>query len=324
MGGLLKDGEWITQKEWEKGEDNSFERQESSFRETVRDDPDAKHTPSMDRYHLYVSYACPWAHRTLIVRALNGMQQALPLSVVHPYMGDDGWSFDEEDEDVVGDELFGSDYLREIYLKADPDHTGRVTVPVLWDKEVGTIVNNESQEIIRMFNRGMRDLGEVSRQQMDLCPPELESDIDEAIEAIYEPINNGVYKCGFAGGQDAYEDAYGTLFEQLERWNETLRTQRYVCGDRLTEADICLFTTLYRFDPVYYVHFKCNKHLISHYEHLSGFLRELYQMEAIGETCHLDHVKRHYYQSHEQLNPKGIVPVGPAYDLSQPHGREGI
>lgn len=324
MGGLLRDGTWITQKEWEKGADNSFKRQASSFRDVVEAQADSAFAAQMDRYHLYVSYACPWAHRTLIVRALNGMQQALPASAVHPFMGDDGWSFDASDADVVADELLGSAYMREVYIKADPAYTGRVTVPVLWDKQTGGIVNNESREIIRMFNRGMRGLGDTPTSELDLCPPALQGAIDEAIDAIYEPINNGVYKCGFAGSQGAYDKAYHALFEQLDHWNEVLSTQRYVCGDQLTEADICLFTTLYRFDPVYYVHFKCNKRLIAQYEHLFGFLCELYQMDAIQQTCNMEHIKRHYYQSHEQINPRRIVPAGPEQDLMVAHGRGGL
>lgn len=319
MGGLLREGEWVQKSDWEQGEDKSFKRQRSSFREVIEANEDARHPAEMGRYHLYVSYACPWAHRTLCVRALLGLEEALPISVVHPFMGDDGWTFDTSDGEVVPDPVLGADYLYQIYQKAKPDYTGRVTVPVLWDKVREEIVNNESREIIRMMNRGMTSL---ARRERTLCPPELEQEIDRAIDAIYEPINNGVYKCGFAGGQEAYERAYEELFGELERWDETLGKQRYVCGDTLTEADICLFTTLLRFDPVYYVHFKCNKRLIQDFEHLSGFLRDIYQTEGIAQTCNLDHIKRHYYQSHAQINPKGIVPVGPELDLTSPHDRD--
>lgn len=321
MGGLLKEGKWIQKDDWEKSEDSSFKRQESSFRDRIEASDEAKHPAKMGRYHLYVSYACPWAHRTLCVRALLGLEEALPVSVVHPYMGDNGWTFDTSDEAVVPDPVLEANFLYELYQEAKSDYTGRVTVPVLWDRERGEIVNNESREIIRMMNRGMIGLASKAR---NLCPPELEEEVDRAIDAIYEPINNGVYKCGFAGSQEAYEKAYGVLFEALERWDQTLGEQRYVCGDVLTEADICLFTTLLRFDPVYYVHFKCNKRLIRDFEHLSGFLRDIYQTEGIAETCNLDHIKRHYYQSHTQINPKGIVPVGPWVDLEAPHDREKL
>jgi len=319
MGGLFREGQWITAKEWEHDKDNSFKRQVSSFRDTVTDSTDAKFQPEDGRYHLYVSYACPWAHRTLIVRELMGLEESISISVVHPYMGDDGWSFDTSDSEVIPDPIIEAEFLRSIYVEAKSDYTGRVTVPVLWDRKEHTIVNNESREIIRMMSKGF---DRIARRERNLCPEHLEEQIDKAIDEIYEPINNGVYKCGFAGSQEAYNTAFKTLFDALDHWEDVLGKQRYVCGDTLTEADVCLFTTLLRFDPVYYVHFKCNKKAISDYKNLSGFLRELYQMPEIKKVCNMDHIKRHYYGSHPQLNPKGIVPLGPELHLDAPHGRD--
>ena len=321
MGGLLKEGTWVQKDEWEKGEDKSFERQTSSFRERVEQSAEATHPAEMGRYHLYVSYACPWAHRTLVVRALMGLEEALPISVVNPFMGDQGWTF-KEAPGVIQDPVLGAEYLRELYVEAKSDYTGRVTVPVLWDKARGTIVNNESRDIIRMMSRGFSSLAQ--HEEVDLCPRELTEQVDEAIDAIYEPINNGVYKCGFAGSQEAYDRAFEELFEALGRFDERLGRQRYVCGDRLTEADVCLFTTLYRFDAVYYVHFKCNQRLIKDYENLSGFLREMYQLPGVASICEMDHIKQHYYRSHPQLNPKRIVPRGPQLDFEAPHGRSHL
>ncbi len=319
MGGFLREGEWKQASEWEKSDDASFKRQRSSFRKEVEDRPDAEHPAATGRYHLYVSHACPWAHRTMIVRALMGLEDVISVSVVHPFMGDDGWTFDEDDPKVVPDPIHGASYLREVYLASKPDYTGRVTVPVLWDREKGVIVNNESREIIRMMSRAFK---RFAKHEVDLCPVELEEEIDAAMDAIYESINNGVYKCGFAGSQAAYERAYGELFEQLDHWDGVLGKQRYMCGERLTEADVCMFTTLLRFDPVYQVHFKCNGQKIAEYEHLSGFLREVYQMPGVAQVCHMDHIKQHYYMSHEQLNPRRIVPVGPRQDLERAHGRD--
>ena len=317
MGGLLQHGQWIQKSDWEKGDGDAFERQTSSFRDHISAQEDAAHPATPDRYHLYVSYACPWAHRTLCVRALMGLEEVLPISVVHPFMGDEGWHFGQG-EGVVADPIYGVTYLRELYLKANPTYTGRVTVPVLWDRQAETIVNNESRDIIRMFCDAMAPL---ATRQNDLCPQDLRQEVDQAIDTIYEPINNGVYKCGFAGSQDAYDRAFDALFEALDHWDKVLGSQRYVCGDRLTEADLCLFTTLLRFDPVYYVHFKCNRQHVYEYENLWGFLKEILQIPGIAATCNFHHIKTHYYTSHPQLNPKGLVPVGPQLDRFAPHGR---
>lgn len=316
MGGRLVDGEWTTKEDWEKSKDGSFARQESAFRDHI--EPGGRYDVSAGRYHLYVSYACPWAHRTLIARALLGLEDAIDVSIVHPFMGDHGWEFrPADDADATADMLHGARHLYDVYTRADSDFTGRVTVPVLWDRAEGTIVNNESREILRMF-RALRPLG----NDVDLCPDDLRPTIDDTLDAIYEPINNGVYRCGFAGTQEAYERAFATLFEALAHWDEVLADRRYLCGDRFTEADICMYTTLIRFDPVYYVHFKCNGRLIRQFPHLSGYLRELWQMPALAETTNLRHIKEHYYTSHPALNPKRFVPVGPDMGwLDAPHQR---
>lgn len=313
MTGMLKDGEWLTKSEWKKAEDGSFERQPTTF----RDAPDGV---APGRYHLYVSYACPWACRALAVRALEGLGDAISVTVVRPFMGEDGWELGGDDEPLCNpDPILGARYLREIYLAADPKFTGRVTVPLLWDRERRTIVNNESSDIIRFLDRDFRHL---AGRDVVLYPERDRERIDEVMDAIYDPINNGVYRCGFAGSQKAYERAFDELFEALDHYDELLGSQRYLCGDRVTLADICLFTTLVRFDPVYYVHFKCNGRLVAQYDNLPGYLRELYQLPGMADTVVMDHIKRHYYGSHAHLNPRQIVAAGPrSMDLSAPHGR---
>ncbi|MFB6262057.1 MAG: glutathione S-transferase family protein, partial [Bradymonadaceae bacterium] len=283
----------------------------------IEDAPEADHPPEAGRYHLYVSYACPWAHRTLITRALKGLEGAIGLSVVDPYMGEGGWKFSDV-PGAIPDRVNGADYLREIYTAAAPEYTGRVTVPVLWDKERDTIVNNESEEIMRMFDTAMEG---VAENDVDLYPEGKRERIDEVIDAIYQPINNGVYRAGFAETQQAYNEAVDELFEALDHWNAVLEDQRYLCGDRMTEADICMFTTLIRFDPVYHTHFKCNVRRIVDYENLWGFVRDLYQTPGVADTCNLDHITEHYYASHESVNPRGIVARGPDLDYLAPHGR---
>ena len=318
MGGFLREGKWVTKDSWEKNsKDGSFQRQTSAFRDRIEDREGARFQPEAGRYHLYVSYACPWAHRTLIARALMGLEDVISVSVVHHFMGDDGWTFDDADG-VVPDPIFNAEFLRDIYVKADPNFSGRVTVPVLWDRKEGTIVNNESREIIRMFSDAFQSL---ATKEVDLAPQNLREDIDAAMDAIYEPINNGVYRCGFAGTQEAYEAAYAELFEQLDRWEAILDQRRYLVGEQLTEADICMFTTLVRFDPVYLVHFKCSKKHIFQYENLSNYLREFYQLPGVAETVDMEHIRNHYFRSHPNLNPKRFVPPGPIPDLSVPHDR---
>lgn len=272
-----------------------------------------------DRYHLYISLACPWAHRTLIFRQLKGLESHISLSVVDYFMGSNGWEFHDRDGATI-DAVNGADRMWQIYTAADPGYTGRVTVPVLWDKKLKTIVSNESSEIIRMFNSAFDGLDGV-RSDLDFYPTDLRERIDEINDPIYHRINNGVYKCGFATTQEAYEEAFDALFSQLDAVEGILSENRYLIGSALTEADWRLFTTLVRFDPVYVGHFKCNRQRIADFPALSGYLRELYQMPGVAETVNMLHIKNHYYMSHESINPTRIVPKGPAIDLTAPHGR---
>jgi glutathionyl-hydroquinone reductase len=321
--GRLVDGQWTT--EWYQPDDEGrFVRPETSFRHWVGDEPFDRATSSLGfaavdgRYHLYVSWACPWAHRTLIARALLGLDHALEVSVVDHFMGDDGWRFDPEVPGASADPILGARFLREVYTAADPRFTGRVTVPVLWDKQRETIVNNESREIVRMFNDRFTKL---ATRKLDLAPAELRDEVERVIDAIYEPINNGVYKAGFASSQRAYDEAVTTLFEALDHWDAVLGRQRWLAGERLTEADIFLFTTLIRFDLVYHTHFKCNRRRIVDYPNLWGFVRELYQLPGVAQTCNFEHIRRHYYASHESINPHRIVAIGPDLELDREHGR---
>lgn len=320
MGGFLKDGEWVTQDQWEKGKGGEFERQQTKFRDWIEDAEGARFRPEAGRYHLYVSYACPWAHRLLVARALLGLEEAISVTVVHQFMGDEGWEIRPDDDlAATADPVHGATKLHQVYTAAEPTISGRVTVPLLWDRETDTIVNNESRELLRMFATVMRHLGHGTR---DLSPEGLRPAIDAAMDRFYEPLNNGVYRCGFAGTQEAYAKAFGELFAELEHWEQVLGEQRYVCGDVLTEADIAMFTTLVRFDPVYYVHFKCNGRLIEQHPNLSGFLRDVYQTPGVRETVNMRHIKEHYYRSHPSVNPRRFVALGP--DLSwydEPHGR---
>ena len=269
------------------------------------------------RYHLYVSWACPWAQRTAILRKLKGLEDVITLSVVAPVMREEGWAFLDYPGSIP-DTVNGAQYLRDVYLKADPKFTGRVTVPVLWDKETNKIVNNESREIIRMLNS---EFDAVVKSDRNFYPEELRESIDKTIDAIYQPINNGVYRTGFATTQEAYEEAVTQLFNTLDYWEKVLQKQRYLCGDSITEADWCMFTTLVRFDAVYYVHFKCNLRHIYEYPNLWNYLKDLYQQSGVKETCNLDHIKLHYYKSHPNVNPTGLVPKGPILEFDAPHNR---
>ena len=324
--GLLVDGVWHDQWYDTRSTGGRFERKASAFRSWIT--PDGRAGPTGQggfraepgRYHLYVSLACPWAHRTLIFRALKGLEAMIGLSVVHWRMLDRGWTF-EEGPGVVPDPVRGARHLHEVYTAADPGYTGRVTVPVLFDRKTGTIVNNESAEIIRMFNAAFDGVG---AKPGDYYPEDLRAEIDALNARIYDTVNNGVYKAGFATTQEAYEEAVGPLFETLDVLDERLATRRYLLGDRITEADWRLFTTLVRFDPVYVGHFKCNLRRIADYPNLSGYLRDLYAVPGVAGTVSLEHIKRHYYESHRTINPTGIVPVGPALDLTAPHGREEV
>ena len=270
------------------------------------------------RYHLYVSYACPWAHRTLIFLVLKGLEEMISVSVVHWLMGEKGWTF-EPGEGVVADPIFQAKYLHEVYTHAAANYTGRVTVPVLWDKHTQTIVNNESAEIIRMFNSGFEGVGAKAG---DYYPSSLRDEINTLNARIYDTVNNGVYKCGFATRPEAYEEALKPLFETLDWLEQRLSTQPYLTGERVTEADWRLFTTLIRFDVVYVGHFKCNIRRIADYPNLWAYVRQLYQTPGVADTVNFAHIKKHYYQSHKTINPTGIVPVGPEIDFLAPHNRK--
>ena len=261
----------------------------------------------------------PWAHRTLIFRRLKGLEDAISLSVVDPTMGADGWHF-SDGEGCIADPLHGAKFLHEVYTRADAHYTGRVTVPVLWDRKHGTIVSNESSEIIRMFNSEFDAIAE--HPEPDFWPEALRAEIEEVNDFVYPNVNNGVYRCWFATSQAAYEEAFGQLFSALDQLEERLGRQRYLLGDAITEADWRFFTTLVRFDAVYVGHFKCNRNRIADMPNLQGYLRELYQVPGVADTVNLDHIKRHYYESHHTINPTGVVPVGPELDLDAPHGRD--
>ncbi|WP_163268815.1 glutathione S-transferase family protein [Chelativorans alearense] len=321
--GLLVDGVWHDQWYDTSKTGGRFERSKSQFRDFVTKDGQPaegrergfKAEPG--RYHLYVSYACPWAHRTLIFRKLKKLEDVISFSVVHHFMGENGWTFKTGDG-ATGDRLYGLDFLHQVYTRADPHYSGRVTVPVLWDRKTETIVSNESAEIIRMLNSAFDEWGDTS---VDLYPAPLRAEIDAINDLVYENINNGVYRAGFATTQEAYEEAFGQLFAALDTVEERLSRQRYLTGERLTEADWRLFTTLARFDPVYVGHFKCNLRRIADYPNLSNYLRELYQVPGVAETVNMRHIKAHYYGSHASINPTRIVPVGPEVDYSAPHDR---
>jgi len=319
--GLLIDGVWHDKWYDTESTKGAFVRSASKFRNWVTADGSSGFPAEAGRYRLYVSLACPWAHRTLIVRALKGLEDAIPVTVVSPEMGDQGWPFKAGHTDPE----FGKDFLWQLYVEADPSYTGRVTVPVLWDRARKTIVSNESAEIIRMLNSAFDAVAE--HPELDLYPAPLQDEIDAVNARIYDTVNNGVYKAGFGTTQEKYEAAVKPLFESLDWLEERLGRQRYVVGDRITEADWRLFTTLVRFDAVYFAHFKCNLRQIRDYPHLHGYLKELYQVPGVAETVDFHHIVHHYYWSQESVNPTRIVPIGPAsdlLDLTGPHGREGL
>ena len=321
--GLLQEGQWVDQWYNTKETGGRFVRRPPQFRSWVT--PDGAPGPSgaggfkaeTGRYHLYVSLACPWAHRTLIFRALKGLESMISVSVVHWYMAENGWTF-EPGESVVPDTVNGADYLYQVYTAANPNYSGRVTVPVLWDRKTKTIVSNESPEIIRMFNSAFDGIG---AKPGDYYPQALRPEIDALNDRIYESVNNGVYKSGFATTQEAYEEAVVPLFDSLDWLEERLSTRRYLTGSQITEADWRLFTTLVRFDPVYVGHFKCNLRRIADYPNLSGHVRDLYQLPGVAATVNMEHIKNHYYGSHESINPSRVIPVGPRVDLALPHDR---
>lgn len=314
--GYLERGVWRTDPPGGATGSGAFVRRESQFRDRVTADGSSGYPAEAGRYHLYVSAACPWAHRTVILRTLKRLEGAVSMTAVDPVMGEDGWAFGEDP-----DPLTGARYLREIYAKARPDYTGRVTVPVLWDRHTATIVNNESADIIRMLNG---EFGAYTDERTDYYPPALRAEIDAVNAYVYERVNNGVYRCGFATTQTAYEEAFERLFGALEELEGRLGRSRYLVGSRITEADWRLFATLVRFDAVYHGHFKCNLRRIADYPNLQGYLRELYQWPGVAATVDIDAIKRHYYASHRRINPTGIVPKGPALDFASPHGRERV
>ncbi|GAA0805446.1 glutathione S-transferase family protein [Psychrobacter piscatorii] len=324
--GLLVDGKW--QDKWYDTEENGgrFEREDAGFRNWVTVDGSAGPTgvggfkAEPDRYHLYVSLACPWAHRTLVYRKLKGLEDIIPISVVHPFMGEHGWTF-AEGEGVIADPLIHADYAYELYIKAKPNYTGRVTVPILWDKKTNTIVSNESSEIIRMFNSAFDEVGALAG---DFSPASLLPEIDDINAFVYTTINNGVYKAGFSTTQEAYEEAVIELFAALDTLETRLADKRYLTGSTITEADWRLFTTLVRFDAVYVGHFKCNLRRIIDYPNLWGYLRDLYQVPGIAETVNMEHIKQHYYTSHANINPTRIIPIGPAIDFTTAHHRDQL
>lgn len=325
--GLLIDGQWHDQWYDTKSNKGEFVRNESQFRNWVTKDGSAGPSgkggfkAEAGRYHLYISLACPWAHRTLVMRELKGLTDYISVDVVHPLMFEHGWSFARDFAASTGDSLFGHNFLHQVYTQAKPNYSGRVTVPVLWDKQTHTIVNNESSEIIRMLNSAFDDIGAKAG---DFYPEVLRSQVNEINTWVYDKVNNGVYRAGFATSQSAYDAAVVELFTALDQLEARLSQQRFLVGNQFTEADLRLFTTLVRFDPVYVTHFKCDLRRIADYPALSGYLREIYQMANIAETVDMDHIRHHYYRSHRTINPAGVISVGPEFDLTVPHGREAL
>lgn len=321
--GLLVDGEWHDQWYDTKKSDGKFVRDQAGFRNWITPDGsagssgDSGFKAEVGRYHLYVSHACPWAHRTMIFRSLKGLEDMISVSVVNWLMKENGWTF-EEGSGVIPDPINHATYMHQIYTAAKPDMSGRVTVPVLWDKKQNMIVSNESSEIIRMFNSAFDEIGAT---EGDYYPKALRKEIDAINARVYDTVNNGVYRSGFATTQEAYEEAVVPLFQSLDWLDGILEKNRYLTGDQITEADWRLFTTLIRFDPVYVGHFKCNLKRIADYRNLPGYIRELYQIEGVAETVHMDHIKGHYYESHLTINPTAVVPMGPELDYTAPHGR---
>ncbi|WP_394205022.1 glutathione S-transferase family protein [Shewanella waksmanii] len=318
--GLIVDGKWVDKWYETKSNKGEFQRQESRFRHTISNDKDSIYPVEAGRYHLYVSLACPWAHRTLIFRQLKQLEEIISVSVVMPEMRENGWQFGE-DGSGYSDDLYQQQYMYQLYLRAASDYQGRVTVPVLWDKKTQTIVNNESSEIIRIFNSAFNDL---TGNHDDYYPVAQRDEIDAVNERIYHTINNGVYRAGFATTQEAYEQAFDELFASLDWLEQHLSDHRYLVGDTLTEADWRLFTTLIRFDAVYHGHFKCNRNKLSEFHHISNYVRELYQFANVASTVDLQYTKVHYYASHDSINPTLIVPKGPQQNFNLPHDRASV
>lgn len=323
----LVDGKWVHGSLGAAAGEGSYKRQTAGFRNWVT--PDGAPGPTGEggfaaesgRYHLYVSYACPWAHRTLIFRALKGLAPHVDVSVVHPVMGAEGWSFGTDFPGATGDPLLGAAFVRDIYLRAAPRMTGKATVPILWDKARGTIVSNESAEIIRMFDSAFDAITGSTRH---FCPPDLAGEIEAVNARVYDDFNNGVYKAGFASTQEAYDEAVDPVFDTMAWADDRLGRQRYLTGPRLTEADWRMFTSAVRFDSVYHTHFRCNRAWLRDYPNLWGWARELYQIPGVADTVRQDHIVNHYYRSHPDLNKYGIIPINPAVDWDKPHGRDHL
>jgi len=314
---FLVDGELQPEGLGQTTDDGAFDRIETTFRDRIGTDEGADYPPEAGRYHLYVARPCPWAHGAVLTRTLLGLGDAITMDIVDPYRGADGWQFSPEREDCTPDSVHDFDYLHQVYTAADPDYTGKVSVPVLWDRRDETIVNNESVEIMRMLADGFDG-------DRDLYPAGRRDDVDGVLEAIYEPINNGVYRAGFAQSQAAYDEAVADLFDALDHWESVLETQRYLAGDTLTLADFRLFATLVRFDQVYHTHFKCNRRRLVDYPNLWNHTKEVYQLPGVAETVNMAHIKEHYYTTHESVNPSRIVPVGPDLDFTEPHDRDRL
>ena len=325
--GQLVDGAWSDASYDTASSGGRFVRSTTRFRNWVTADGspgasgDGGFPAAAGRYHLYVSHACPWAHRTLILRKLKGLEDLISVSVTHPDMLDDGWTFGTDFDGVTGDRLYGLPFLRDLYTRADPGISGRVTVPVLWDRERETIVSNESSEIIRMFNRAFDHL---TGNRDDYWPEALREEVKKVNARVYDTVNNGVYRAGFATTQEAYDEAVTALFASLDWLEDLLSRNRYLVGDRITEADWRLVTTLFRFDPVYHLHFKCNRRRLIDYPNIWAYARELYQWPGVAGTVHFDHIVRHYHYSHASINPHRIIPINPILDWTAPHGRARI
>lgn len=305
----------------EQSDDGNFERQDDAFRNWVRADGTSSYPATADRYHLYVCYACPWAHRIIIARQLKGLQSVIGMTAVDPWRDDKGWAFREGDG-FSSDPINGFAYLSEAYLGSDAAYRGRYTVPVLWDKETGRIVSNSDDDLLRMLNSEFNSLAQ--NPNLDLYPVDHQDEIDRINALVYEKVNNGVYRAGFATTQTAYEEAFHPLFATLDALDDRLSRRRFLVGESLTEADIRLFVTLIRFDAVYFGHFKCNQRRIDDYPHLGEYLRDIYQIPGIADTVRIDHIKRHYYATHTDINPTAIVPVGPKLDLERPANRASL
>lgn len=315
--GQLVNGQWTT--EWaERNQSGQFQRMPTQFRHQITADGSSGFNAEPGRYHLYISLGCPWAHRTALLWKLKGLEDTIGVSIVDPIISEQGWAFSDQ-PGCIRDSINGADYLWQIYVRANPSYTGRVTVPVLWDRQTQTIVNNESRHIIRMFNS---EFNAFAKFQADFYPESLQAAIEQTQDQIYQPINNGVYRSGFAASQSAYEQAVTELFAALDDWESVLSQQRYLCGHQITLADWCLFTTLFRFDLAYYGLFKCNLRRLIDYPNLWNYLLDLYQQPGVKSMCRADHVKQLYYAGLPELNPSCVIPKGPEIDFEQPHDRD--